>query len=80
MKYRELGRTNQTLANFAMRWILLFEAVTCAILGGKRSAQVKENCRAADLPPISGATMQQDSDNMLFIREKVHRYWYYRTS
>ena len=65
-----------TLAEFALRWILMFEAVTCAIPGAKRSTQVEENCRAADLPPIPEATMQQVSDIYVrFIREKVHHYW-----
>jgi len=65
-----------SMAEFALRWILMFEAVTCAIPGAKRPSQVEDNCRAADLPPIPEAIMQQvrtiyDSS----IREKVHHYW-----
>jgi aryl-alcohol dehydrogenase-like predicted oxidoreductase len=73
---RPLVPAGWTLAEFALRWILMFEAVTCAIPGAKRSAQVEENCHAADLPPISEATMQQVGDiYKMFIREKVHQYW-----
>ena len=43
-----------TMAQFALRWILMFDAVSCAIPGGKRPAQVAENCAAADLPPHCG--------------------------
>ena len=39
---------------FALRWILMNEAVTCVIPGGKRPAQVDDNCAAADLPRAVG--------------------------
>jgi len=65
-----------TLAQLALRWILMFDAVTCAIPGAKRAAQVEENCRASDLPPLSDAQMAKvrevyDSK----IRELVHERW-----
>ncbi|MCZ7666430.1 MAG: aldo/keto reductase [Chloroflexi bacterium] len=40
---------NMTMAQFALRWILIFEAVTCAIPGAKRPSQVQDNA-AADFP------------------------------
>jgi aryl-alcohol dehydrogenase-like predicted oxidoreductase len=46
-----------SMAQFALRWILMFDAVTCAIPGGKRPAQVAENCAASNLPPLSVETM-----------------------
>ena len=46
-----------TLPEFALRWILMFDAVTCAIPGGKRPEQVAENCHASDLPALSGEAM-----------------------
>jgi aryl-alcohol dehydrogenase-like predicted oxidoreductase len=55
---RKLLPTGMTLSQFALRWILMFDAVTCAIPGGKRAEQVAENCRASDLPPLSRETMQ----------------------
>ncbi len=65
-----------TLTQFALRWILMFDAVTCAIPGGKRSAQVKENCAAADLPPLSGAAMQAVRDVYAsLIAPQVHHRW-----
>ena len=36
------------MAQFALRWILMFDAVTCAIPGGKRPAQVGGAPRAFD--------------------------------
>ncbi len=35
----------------------MFDAVSCAIPGGKRPSRVQENCAAADLPPLSDETM-----------------------
>jgi aryl-alcohol dehydrogenase-like predicted oxidoreductase len=65
-----------TLTQFALRWILMFDAVTCAIPGAKRVAQVEENTAAADLPPLSDAAMQavrRIYDQ--YIRAQVHYRW-----
>lgn len=73
---RPLVPAGWTMAEFALRWILMFDAVTCAIPGAKRPSQVEDNCRAADLPSISESTMQQIRaiyDRR--IREQVHHYW-----
>jgi aryl-alcohol dehydrogenase-like predicted oxidoreductase len=64
------------MAQFALRWILMFDAVTCAIPGAKRAAQVEENVRAADLPPLAGATMDEVRQTYKrMIRDQVHHYW-----
>jgi aryl-alcohol dehydrogenase-like predicted oxidoreductase len=65
-----------TMAQFALRWILMFDAVTCTIPGAKRPSQVQENISAADLPTLSGELMNQVRaiyDN--HIRKLVHHYW-----
>jgi aryl-alcohol dehydrogenase-like predicted oxidoreductase len=46
-----------TMAQFALRWITMHPAVTCAIPGGKRAAQVTDNVYAADLPALTEAQM-----------------------
>jgi len=48
-----------SLAQFALRWILMFDAVTCAIPGAKRPAQVQENCDASGLPSIPPDIMER---------------------
>ena len=45
------------MAQFALRWILMFDAVTCAIPGGKRPSQVDENCAASAAAPLSPTVM-----------------------
>ena len=45
------------MATFALRWILMHDAVTCVIPGAKRPDQVDDNCDAGDLPALSDETM-----------------------
>lgn len=51
---RGLVPPGMTMAQFALRWILEFPQVTCAIPGGKRVEQVRENCFASDAPALGG--------------------------
>lgn len=73
---RKICPAGMSMTQFALRWILMFDAVTCAIPGAKRPSQAEENFSAADLPPLSDETMQAvraiyDRD----IRPLVHQYW-----
>ena len=73
---KKLCPKNAMLAQLALRWILEFPAVTCAIPGGKRPAQVGENIAASALPGLSPATMKKiralyERD----IKPLVHQYW-----
>jgi aryl-alcohol dehydrogenase-like predicted oxidoreductase len=73
---RSLVSAGMTMAQMALRWILMFPAVTCAIPGAKRPSQVEENVAAADLPPLSEETMNQIRaiyDRL--VRPQVHHYW-----
>lgn len=55
---RALLPEGMTMAQFALRWILMFDAVTCAIPGAKRPSQVDDNCAASDFAPLSDRVMQ----------------------
>ena len=44
---RGLVPSGATMAQLALRWILMFEAVTCAIPGAKTTAQARDNAAAA---------------------------------
>lgn len=73
---RKLVPPGATLAQLALRWILEFPAVTCAIPGAKRPAQVAENLAAAALPPLSPATMKKiETLYTKQIKPLVHQYW-----
>ena len=73
---KELVPEGATLAQFALRWILMHPAVSCAIPGGKNPSQVEDNVAAADLPPLSDEAMSRarsiyDAE----IRPEVHHLW-----
>jgi aryl-alcohol dehydrogenase-like predicted oxidoreductase len=73
---RPLVPEGATLASFALRWILMHDAITCVIPGGKRPSQVDENCSAAELAPFGDETMaavQELYDRR--IKGFVHHYW-----
>ncbi|HLX96812.1 MAG TPA: aldo/keto reductase [Verrucomicrobiae bacterium] len=73
---RRLAPVDVTMPQLALRWILEFPAVTCAIPGAKRPAQVQENVAAADLPHLPKATMKKIQ--ALYdrrVRPLVHHYW-----
>ncbi len=73
---RELCPAGMTLTQFALRWILMFPEVTCAIPGARRPDQVEENFTAADLPALSEETMAAvRSIYDRLIRASVHHYW-----
>jgi aryl-alcohol dehydrogenase-like predicted oxidoreductase len=65
-----------SLSQFALCWILMFDAVTCAIPGAKNPIQAEQNVQAADLPALSKATMSRVKEIYNGrIRELVHHYW-----
>ena len=73
---KKLTPRKAALAQLALRWILEFPAVTCAIPGAKRASQVMENVAASDLPALPRATMKKiraiyDQE----IKPLVHQYW-----
>jgi aryl-alcohol dehydrogenase-like predicted oxidoreductase len=73
---KRLKLKDATLAQFALRWILMFDAVTCAIPGAKRPDQAEQNVRASSLPRLSRATMLKvEAIYNKLIRPQVHHRW-----
>lgn len=73
---RRLVSEHQSMVKFALRWILMFDAVTCAIPGGKRPEQVAENAAASATPALS--QYQMDAIKDLYtakIKPLVHYRW-----
>ncbi len=65
-----------SLPQAALRWILMSDAVTCAIPGAKNRTQAKENAAASALPPFSRQTMMQIQALYVdAIRDQVHQRW-----
>ena len=75
-KIRPLVSGDTTMAKFALRWILMFDAVTVAIPGARNPAQARSNAEAAALPPLSDAVMREIvSIYDTYIRQYVHQRW-----
>jgi aryl-alcohol dehydrogenase-like predicted oxidoreductase len=73
---RTLVPAGWTMPEFALRWILMHDAVTCTIPGAKNPAQAEDNVKAADLPSLNSEAMEKI--RALYdtkIRNLVHNYW-----
>jgi len=75
-KLRPLVPGGTTMARFALRWILMFDAVTVAIPGARNPAQAVSNAEAAALPGLPASIMEEvraiyESD----IKPYVHQRW-----
>jgi aryl-alcohol dehydrogenase-like predicted oxidoreductase len=73
---RALKPEQASMAQFALRWILMSDAVTCAIPGAKTPQQALDNAAASDLPALSAAQMQGVADiYSRLIKSGVHQRW-----
>jgi aryl-alcohol dehydrogenase-like predicted oxidoreductase len=73
---RPLVPRGATLAQWALRWILMEEAVTCAIPGVRRAAQVEDNLAASELDELPADVMK--AVQQLYqdrIKPEVHQRW-----
>lgn len=65
-----------SLTQIALRWILMFDAVSCIIPGASKAEYVKTNAAAVDLPPLSKKQMADVKtvyDDL--IKPLVHQRW-----
>jgi aryl-alcohol dehydrogenase-like predicted oxidoreductase len=73
---RPLVGGDATLAQFALRWILMFDAVTTVIPGARNPEQARGNAAAAGLPALDAATMDRvRSVYETRIAPYVHQRW-----
>jgi aryl-alcohol dehydrogenase-like predicted oxidoreductase len=56
---RGLVPPGASMAQLALRWILMFPEVTAAIPGARDARQAEDNVRAAELEPLSDETMRR---------------------
>ncbi len=75
-KLRALVPSGMSMAQMALRWILMSPAVTCAIPGAKSPSQVEENVATADQPPLLEDAMSRiHAIYDRLVRPQVHHYW-----
>jgi aryl-alcohol dehydrogenase-like predicted oxidoreductase len=75
-RLRSMVPQGVTMSQYALRWILMFDAITCAIPGAKTPRQARENAGSASLPALSAGDMERIRslyDEM--IRAEVHQRW-----
>jgi aryl-alcohol dehydrogenase-like predicted oxidoreductase len=73
---RSLVPAGSSMAQLALRWILMFPDVTAAIPGARNVQQTEDNVHATDLPPLSDDAMRRVSDVYdRYIRASVHPRW-----
>lgn len=73
---KKLVPQGASMAQFALRWILMNDAVTVVIPGARNAQQARANAEAADLHPLSDETMaaaREIYDNL--IAPHVHQRW-----
>jgi aryl-alcohol dehydrogenase-like predicted oxidoreductase len=73
---RQVVPAGTSMANFALRWILDHQAVSCVIPGARNEQQVVQNVAASDLPPLKeeqAAVLAKLYDEK--IRPLVHQRW-----
>jgi aryl-alcohol dehydrogenase-like predicted oxidoreductase len=73
---RPLVSEGATMAQFALRWILMNEAISVVIPGAKNAQQARANIGAAVLAPLSPETMNRiRSIYEMNIKPAVHQRW-----
>ncbi|MFN8380561.1 MAG: aldo/keto reductase [Anaerolineales bacterium] len=73
---RPLVPAGWTMSQFALRWILMSNAVTCAIPGAKNPIQAEDNVKAAEMPELDSTTMEKiRTIYNAHIRDLVHNHW-----
>ncbi|CAH0340328.1 aldo/keto reductase [Rhizobium sp. CECT 9324] len=73
---RKLVPAGSTMAAFALRWILMHEAVTVVIPGARNGEQAKANAAASDLAALSADVMAAAKDTYdRLIAPHVHHRW-----
>jgi aryl-alcohol dehydrogenase-like predicted oxidoreductase len=73
---RPLVPQGATMAQLALRWILMFDAVSTVIPGARNTEQATQNAAAADLAPLSKKAMAKITEIYeTRIKDQVHHRW-----
>jgi aryl-alcohol dehydrogenase-like predicted oxidoreductase len=73
---RKISPNDVPLAELALRWILMFDAVSTTIPGARRVDQLEQNVRAASRAPLAPELMSRLRE--LYetrLKARVHHYW-----
>lgn len=66
----------EKLALYALRWVLMFDEVSCIIPGASHVSQVESNTKASDLAPFTDEQMEKVRDMYKkYFKPVVHHLW-----
>jgi aryl-alcohol dehydrogenase-like predicted oxidoreductase len=75
-RLRPLVPEGATMAQLALRWVLMADPITAAIPGARTPEQARANAAAADLPPLTADTMAHiRAIYEEFAQPLVHQRW-----
>lgn len=67
---------DMSLAQMALKWILMHEAVSCVIPGATKEWQVESNATVSDLPDLDSDTMEEiERIYEEYVKDQVHHRW-----
>jgi aryl-alcohol dehydrogenase-like predicted oxidoreductase len=73
---KKLFSDPENLAAWAIRWILMFDEVSCVIPGASKLRHVESNVKASDLPALTDEQMAGvKAIYEKYVREHVHQVW-----
>jgi aryl-alcohol dehydrogenase-like predicted oxidoreductase len=73
---KDLFPKDESLALWALRWVLMFDEVSCAIPGASRGKHVEGNARASDLPQQTEKQMSAVKRIYEeYVKDSVHQRW-----
>lgn len=75
-KLKKIKPEKYSMPQFALKWILMHDAVSTVIPGGKRPEQVEDNTKASELPKLSKEVMEKvEKVYADYIKPHVHQRW-----
>jgi aryl-alcohol dehydrogenase-like predicted oxidoreductase len=73
---KQLFQDSENLPAYALRWVLMFDAVSCVIPGASRVRHVESNVRASNLPALTDEQMAGvRAIYAKYVKERVHQRW-----
>lgn len=73
---KKLFPSDTSLAVWALRWILMFDEVSCVIPGASSVGHVESNVAASELPPLTDEKMAGvKAVYEKYIKDSVHQLW-----
>lgn len=75
-KLKAICPSDISMVQFALKWILMHDAVTCAIPGARNVDQVEQNSSASEISEIPADIMDEVKNIYnTYIKDSVHQLW-----